>query len=198
MTEVIEVQGKSLEDALQKAQAQLGIEKDDMEYEVIDSGSKGILGIIGAKSALIKAWKRQASQGAAALEFLQPIFEQLGVHPLCNEEMREGILWLSFSGNGMGRVIGRRGETLDALQYLTNLAVNGRREDKIRIILDVEGYRQSREETLAALAKKNGGSRPPYRPQRSFGAYEPSRAADHSYRFAKRRQRADVERRGRA
>lgn len=154
MTEVIEVQGKSLEDALQKAQSQLGVEKDDMEYEVIDSGSKGILGIIGAKSALIKAWKRQVSQGAAALEFLQPIFEQLGVHPLCNEELRDGILWLSFSGNGMGRVIGRRGETLDALQYLTNLAVNGRREDKIRIILDVEGYRQSREETLAALAKK--------------------------------------------
>ena len=69
-------------------------------------------------------------------------------------EEREGIVWITFHGKGLGAIIGRRGETLDALQYLTNLAVNRQFEEKTRIVLDVEGYRAEREKTLANLARK--------------------------------------------
>ena len=82
------------------------------------------------------------------------MFEKLGVAPEYNVEIKEGILWISFSGSGLGLLIGRRGETLNSIQYLTNLVVNKRRHDHVRVVLDVEGYRQSREETLAALAHK--------------------------------------------
>ncbi len=150
---VIEISAKTLEEAIHKALDELNATKEEIDYEVIDSGSKGLLGIIGSKNAQIKAWKRETT-GSLAMDFLTPIFAKLGVNPSVKEEEKEGMFWLSFSGTGMGRMIGRRGETLDALQYLTNLAVNGKTEEKIRIVLDVEGYRQSREETLAALARK--------------------------------------------
>ena len=91
---------------------------------------------------------------AEAMNFLQPIFLKLKVEPVVNMSVREGILWLSFAGQNLGLLIGRRGETLNSLQYLTNLAVNKRRHEHVRIVLDVEGYRDSREETLAALARK--------------------------------------------
>ena len=89
-----------------------------------------------------------------ARAFLDPVFASLKVQPKQEIQMREGILWLVFSGPGLGSLIGRRGETLNALQYLTNLAVNRDRKEHVRLVLDVEGYRAGREETLVALAKK--------------------------------------------
>ncbi len=86
--------------------------------------------------------------------FLEPIFAKLRVQPGMEPEVREGVLWLCFTGSNLGLLIGRRGETLNALQYLTNLTVNKNRNDHIRVVLDVEGYREGREETLAALARK--------------------------------------------
>lgn len=91
---------------------------------------------------------------AAAMEFLTPVFQRLQCQPQVQSQIKEGILWLSFQGGNLGLLIGRRGETLNALQYLTNLAVNRRRSDHVRLVLDVEDYRASREETLIALAHK--------------------------------------------
>lgn len=91
---------------------------------------------------------------AEALAFLQPIFVKMHVEPVITPQVQDGILWLSFSGKELGLLIGRRGETLNSLQYLVNLAVNRRRHDHVRLVLNVEGYRESREETLAALAHK--------------------------------------------
>ncbi len=86
---------------------------------------------------------------ADARAFLDPIFAKLGVAPV-----KEGILWLTVRGDDLGILIGRRGETLNSLQYLVNLAVNKRRHEHARLVLDVEGYREGREETLTALARK--------------------------------------------
>jgi len=91
---------------------------------------------------------------AAAMDFLQPLFDDMGVKPRVLSEVREGILWLCFSGESLGILIGRRGETLNSLQYLCNLAVNKHRGDHVRLVLDVEQYRQGREETLSVLAHK--------------------------------------------
>lgn len=88
------------------------------------------------------------------LAFLQPIFEKLQVQPEHTWEFAEGVLSFSFSGRNLGSLIGRRGETLNALQYLSNLVVNRRHGAHIRIVLDVEGYRLGREETLMNLARK--------------------------------------------
>ncbi|MDO4582389.1 MAG: RNA-binding cell elongation regulator Jag/EloR [Bacillota bacterium] len=89
-----------------------------------------------------------------ALAFLQPIFASFMIEPRIKDEIKDGILWLTCSGDNLGILIGRRGETLNSLQYLVNLAVNKTRSEHVRIVLDVEGYRQSREETLTALAHK--------------------------------------------
>ena len=91
---------------------------------------------------------------ADARAFLDPIFAKLGVEPEITPQVREGILWLVIRGADLGILIGRRGETLNSLQYLVNLAVNKRRHEHARLVLDVEGYREGREETLTALARK--------------------------------------------
>ncbi len=89
-----------------------------------------------------------------ALAFLQPIFVKLQCDPQVVSQVKEGILWLSLTGGNLGLLIGRRGDTLNSLQYLTNLAVNKHRAEHVRLVLDVEGYRANREETLTALAHK--------------------------------------------
>lgn len=89
-----------------------------------------------------------------ARSFVEPIFAELGAAPEYHTEIREGILWITLSGEKLGLLIGRRGETLNAIQYLANLAVNRKRGERVRLVLDVEGYRESREQTLQALAKK--------------------------------------------
>ncbi|MCI8335941.1 MAG: protein jag [Peptococcaceae bacterium] len=92
-----------------------------------------------------------------ALNFLQGIFDYLKVTPDIAIERKEESLWLTMTGANLGVIIGRRGETLDSLQYLTNLVVNRKVAEKQRIILDVEGYRKTREETLRDLAEKMAG-----------------------------------------
>lgn len=103
----------------------------------------------------------QVSEGAMAEEitaaaemFLRPIFGKLKCNPQIEHNVRDGILWLSITGANLGLLIGRRGDTLNSLQYLTNLAVNKHRAEHVRLVLDVEGYRASREETLTVLAHK--------------------------------------------
>ena len=89
-----------------------------------------------------------------ALIFLNPVFKQMKVNPTVSFDFKEDVLWISFSGRGLNVLIGRRGETLNALQYLTNLSCNKKRENYVRIVLDVENYRQGREKTLINLAQK--------------------------------------------
>ncbi len=90
-----------------------------------------------------------------AMAFLTKIFQHFGVRPTYETTISpDGVLNICFNGNALGVLIGRRGETLNALQYLTNLVVNRHNEDYIRIVLDVEDYRKAREETLFSLAKK--------------------------------------------
>ena len=148
----VEKSAKTVDAAIELALAELNAGLDQVEYEILENGSKGILGL-GAKDARVRVTLQEGPE-QRAMEFLTPIFKKLHVNPTHIAIEREGALWISFSGQSLGAIIGRRGETLDALQYLTNLAVNRQHDEKTRIILDVEGYRNTREETLAALAKK--------------------------------------------
>lgn len=151
---VVEKSAKTVEAAVELAVKELGCTAADVDIEVIDQGAKGVLGLFGGKDAMVRVTYNKNNPGRDAVNFLQPIFQSLKVQPSHTIEEKDGMVWITFQGQGMGPIIGRRGETLDALQYLTNLAVNRQFEEKSRIVLDVEGYRAEREKTLNNLARK--------------------------------------------
>lgn len=198
----VEVTGKSLEEAITNACLELGTTSDDIEYDVVEKGSNGFLGI-GSKDARIKAWKK--GHKPAILEEAVPVKEETVVSEapkaeevveakaeataevktetkatLSNEEIERRIstflnnmfkamnmdvdVKISFDeveesvnvellGDGMGVLIGKRGQTLDSIQYLTSLVVNKGKEKYVRIKIDTENYRNRRKETLESLAK---------------------------------------------
>ncbi len=154
---VVRKNGKTIDIAVQLALEELGVERDQVEVTVIEQPVKGVLGLFGNKDAVVEVSYQEpvaATPGQDAVAFLTPVFQALKIDPEYQISEQDGIHWVTFRGKGLGVLIGRRGETLDALQYLTNLAVNRQFEEKNRIVLDVEGYRATRAETLTNLAKK--------------------------------------------
>lgn len=185
----IEVKAKTIDDAITDALVQLGITSDQLDYEVIEKGSAGILGL-GRKDAVIKARKKVAvpekkteapiqkkeksveiktekiyERSGVALDFpaleksvkdfLTQVFAamQLEVEIVIKVDEENKVIDVDFKGPEMGMLIGKRGQTLDSLQYLTNLAVNKQSESYIKVKLDTEDYRKRRRETLENLAK---------------------------------------------
>lgn len=153
MAEVLEKTGKTVEEAYQAALAELGLPESRVSYEVIEEPSKGFLGIIGGKLAKVRVTVRELSPLEKAENFLKEIFSSMHLDVKMEREDKEESYIFNLVGEDLGILIGKHGQTLDALQYLTNLAANrGLLEEKIRIILDVENYRSRREETLRRLA----------------------------------------------
>lgn len=151
--EYIEVTAKNVDDAITEACQQLGATSDQIEYEVVDRGSTGFLGI-GSKNAVIKA-KRKCSTEGYVRDFLNAVFSamQMEVELIIQIDEEEKTIEVELKGKDMGILIGKRGQTLDSLQYLTNLAVNKKLEEYYKIKIDTEDYRRRRRETLENLAK---------------------------------------------
>ncbi|MCR4420267.1 MAG: RNA-binding cell elongation regulator Jag/EloR [Clostridia bacterium] len=148
----VEAAGKTVEEAIEFGLQELGAPREEVEVEVLEAGSKGFLGL-GARLARVRLTWRQ-DFGRLALEFLQEVFRVLGVAVRVEVSERDGCLYVACRGKGLGVLIGRRGETLDALQYLVNLVVRKRAGRQVRIVLDVENYRRRREDTLVRLARR--------------------------------------------
>ena len=196
-----EFSGKTTEDAIAKALAELGLERDDISVEIVERGKTGFLGI-GAVDAVVrvsfegedepapapapvkkpgapkaekkaekkaapapraekkpaaeKPKKRTAEGQAEETEaFLSGLLERMGVEARIEIEPRQGGgLNVNLTGAGIGAVIGRRGETLDAIQHLTNYAVNRGSDKRAHINVDAENYRAKREDSLVHLAEK--------------------------------------------
>ena len=148
-----EFSGKTLEDAVTEAKISLEATSENLEYEVIEKGSTGFLGI-GSKPAKIRARKLLNARERAE-EFLAKVFEamQISVHVNIVENTDEKIMNIDLSGEDMGVLIGKRGQTLDSLQYLVSLVVNKGEEEYVRVKVDTENYRQRRKDTLENLAK---------------------------------------------
>lgn len=148
-----EYTGKNVEDALTNACIELGITNDKIEYEVVDKGSNGILGL-GSRPAVIKARKNQSIEDIAT-EFLEKVFSAMELTVKINMEVNEedGVINIDLIGDDMGILIGKRGQTLDSLQYLVSLVVNKESEKYLRVKLDTENYRERRKATLENLAK---------------------------------------------
>ena len=151
--EYIEVSAKNVDDAITQATIQLGITSDQLEYEVLDKGSTGFLGI-GSKNAVIKA-RKKFSVEENVIEFLSSVFHamKMEVEVVVSVNEEEHSIDVDLKGDDMGILIGKRGQTLDSLQYLTNLAVNKNSDDYYKVKIDTENYRERRKETLENLAK---------------------------------------------
>jgi spoIIIJ-associated protein len=148
-----EFSGKTVEDAIVEAAIQFGTTSDKLEYEVSDKGSTGFLGL-GSRPAKIRARKILNTKEKVE-EFLSDVFDAMQIHVDVNidENQEEKTMNIDLSGEDMGILIGKRGQTLDSLQYLTSLVVNKNEEDYIRVKVDTENYRQRRKDTLENLAK---------------------------------------------
>lgn len=151
--EYIEVSAKTVNDAITDALVRLSVTSDQLEYEVISEGSTGFLGF-GSKPAVIKA-RRKYSPEESVRDFLTRVFEamELEVEIISNYDEENGLIDVEFKGAEMGVLIGKRGQTLDSLQYLTNLAVNKQTDHYVKVKLDTEDYRKRRKDTLENLAK---------------------------------------------
>lgn len=151
--EFIEISAKNVDDAITQATVQLGITSDQLEYEVLDKGSTGFLGI-GSKNAVIKA-RKKFSIDENVVEFLSSIFDamKMEVEILVAVNEEEHVIEVELKGDDMGILIGKRGQTLDSLQYLTNLVINKHSDEYYKVKIDTEDYRKRRKETLENLAK---------------------------------------------
>lgn len=149
----IEKTGKTVQDAISLALQELGTTEDNVQVEVLDEGNKGIFGLIGNKMAKVKVTLKESAADKAKT-FLLSVFEKMNVGANVDVTEEGDSILLKVSGKDIGIVIGRRGETLDSLQYLTSLVVNRGHEAYKRVVIDIENYRQKREETLVKLANR--------------------------------------------
>ncbi len=151
--DMITVSAKTVDDAITKALIELETTSDKLVYEVVDKGSAGFLGI-GAKPAIIRA-RKEVTLEDKAVGFLKQVFEAMSlpveIQVSYNDEEKE--MSINLVGEDMGILIGKRGQTLDSLQYLVGMVVNKGSEGYIRVKLDTENYRRRRKETLETLAK---------------------------------------------
>lgn len=196
--EIITVSKKTVDEAITEACIQLGLASSEVEIEVVEKGSAGFLGI-GAKQAVVKAWKKEVKKEEKVVEnkkpeqskkvekpvekqeevvsepveekeeklvevesqtkeacekFLYDVLKAMGMEVKITSEIDEdGSLSMNVEGENMGILIGKRGQTLDSLQYLTNRVANKMQDGYVRVKLDTENYRQRRKETLENLAK---------------------------------------------
>ena len=149
----VEKVAKTVEEAKMLAVSELNATLDDVNVEVLEQGNRGLFGLIGNKMARVKVTLKD-SMGDVAKKFLQTIFEQMKVDVKLEVEESEDDISLKVIGDDIAIIIGRRGETLDALQYITNLAVNKNSDHYKKVFIDVENYRLKREETLIKLAER--------------------------------------------
>ena len=157
MKKEITIKAKSVEEAVAQAACELGVAESELKYTVIAEAKRGFLGI-GSSDAEISAYTIPKGE-AAAIDFINTVIADMQLTATVDARDGEaGELIIEVSGEGSGILIGHHGDTLDALQYLLNLAANrrenGEKRDYLKVTLDIEGYRAKREETLRALARK--------------------------------------------
>lgn len=152
MMQTTEKTAKTKEEAIAAALAELNATEDEVEIETVEEGSKGFLGL-GSKDAVVKVTLLPNPERRAK-DFLNGIFDILGEEVDVAVQTDDDTIKVEFAGPDMGVVIGKRGETLDALQYLTSLVVNRGDSDFKKVSLDAENYREKRNAALESLAHK--------------------------------------------
>lgn len=151
--EFIEFKGKTVDDAITEATIQFGVTSDDLIYEVIEKGSTGFLGI-NKKLAVIRAKKKDTLEDIVQ-EFLENLFKVMEVETVVDIKYNDEdkTMDINLTGPEMGVLIGKRGQTLDALQKIAQSVVNKHSEEFVRVKLDTENYRARRKDTLEILQR---------------------------------------------
>jgi len=150
----MEKTGKTIEEAVALALSELKVGIDRIDYEVLEAPSRGFLGFIGTKLAKVRVTVKPIDPMKVAQDFLDKIFSLMKLQVEIEKISKQDNTVFNIRGSDLGILIGKHGQTLDALQYLTNLTANRDNESKVRIVLDVEDYRQRRTDTLTRLASR--------------------------------------------
>ncbi len=150
---VVEKVGKTIDEAIELGLQEFGVLRDEVTIEVVEEPSKGLFGLIGSRPARVKLTLKD-NPVRRVDRLLKSIFEAMEIPVDFSIKEQDQILLVTMEGADLGVLIGRRGETLDSLQYLINLSINKNQEQRRKVILDVEGYRQRREDTLQKLAQR--------------------------------------------
>ena len=153
--DTMEFKAKTVADALTEATMQLGIPSEKLDYEIIDEGSNGFLGIFNVRQAVIRVSLKK-SLVEVTQKFCDELFAAMKVETKVTIDFKEeeGVMDIELEGPDMGILIGKRGQTLDSLQYLISLYVNKENDSYVRVKLDTENYRERRKVTLEKLARK--------------------------------------------
>lgn len=148
--------GKTIELAIESALNELKVSKEDVTIHILEEPTKGFLGFIGNKEAKVQVDVDKNPEEIAA-KFLKEVVTTMGIvaePEIVRENEYLKVNLVGENKNDMGLIIGKRGATLDAIQYLTNIVVNTKREKYVKVLLDTEGYRERRKLTLESLAGK--------------------------------------------
>ncbi len=153
MSNWLEISAKTVDEALTEALIKLETTSDQIEYEVIEKESSGLLGLF-SKPAKIRVCKKESVEDKVR-NFLADLFEkmEIEVEVVLDYKQEEGVIEIELKGNEMGLLIGKRGQTLDSIQFLTSLVANNNREDYVKIKMDTENYRERRRQTIENLAR---------------------------------------------
>jgi len=145
--------GQTVEEAIQSALEQLNITQEEANIEVIDEGKKGFLGLFGSSISVVKV-KEKTNRIEETEQYLNNIMKHLELDISIEKEIEDQHVTFNLTGDKIAILIGKRGKTLNALQYLTHLVLNKKNEEYYKVTVDAEGYRERREEVLVELAHK--------------------------------------------
>ncbi|WP_256759639.1 RNA-binding cell elongation regulator Jag/EloR [Cohnella sp. WQ 127256] len=145
--------GKTIEDAVRNGLAQLGIQEDRVNIKVLEQPSKGLFGLIGARDAKVEL-ELLPDGVEEAIHFLQEIAGAMELAVSVERVDENDAVRINITGSDLGILIGRRGQTLDSLQYLVNIVANRHSNHRLRIVLDAEQFRERRRQTLEALSDR--------------------------------------------
>jgi len=154
MNKSIEVSGKTEEEAIELALVQLGLTRDDVSVEILERAKSGFLGLKSTPAVIKVLYEAKEERTERVEGFLGGLFERMGVEVTIEVTESDDTINVALASKEPGVLIGRRGETLDAVQHLTNYAVNRGNSSRVRVNLDAENYRKRRNETLESLAAK--------------------------------------------
>ncbi len=145
--------GRTVGEAIEAALAELGAERDMVEVEVLEEGSRGLFGLIGALPAQVRV-RVTAGKDRLAADFLSRLTAVLDIEAAIATQADDDAVHVQVRGDGASMLIGNRGQTLQALQTVTDAAISRRTEDRRRLQVDVEGYRDRRRKALEDLARR--------------------------------------------
>lgn len=154
MANIIEKTAKTVDEAVDMALSEINLDRKWVDVEVVEEGNKGFLGIFGSKDARVKVKTKQNFSFEKGKEFITDILNSMNLKANVEVQELENAVLIKITGDNLGILIGRRGETLDSLQYLVGLVVNKHSDTYKKVTIDIEGYRDRREDSLIRLANR--------------------------------------------